>query len=161
RYLSRGIPRAMASTERDGRARRRPSLCQCGRGPQQPGARRARGDPFLGRRGRPVTLEIMKASVAVFVAVLATVVSADTKLSKQQADAFSRKVFAIAAQAEKDQKRPITRTQVTEGELNSWMAYGAQPLIPKGVTEPSVSILGSGRLSGRAIVDLDAVSKQK
>src|SRR5262245_15817127 len=85
--------------------------------------------------------------VAVFIVSLASI-GADMKLTKQQADTFSRKIVAIAAQGERDPTRPMTRTQVTEGELNSWMVYSAQPLIPKGVTEPTVSILGNGRLSG-------------
>jgi hypothetical protein len=39
--------------------------------------------------------------------------------------------------------------------------YEAREQIPVGVVEPSISVLGPGRLSGRAIVDLDAVRKQK
>jgi hypothetical protein len=33
--------------------------------------------------------------------------------------------------------------------------------LPAGVVEPSVTILGTGRVSGRAVVDLDAVRRQK
>ncbi len=33
--------------------------------------------------------------------------------------------------------------------------------LPTGVVEPAVNILGTGRLSGRAVVDLDAVRRQK
>jgi hypothetical protein len=50
---------------------------------------------------------------------------------------------------------------VTESEVNSYLAYDAKEQLPTGVVEPSVSILGTGRLAGRAVVDLDAVRKQK
>lgn len=98
--------------------------------------------------------------LAVLVAVsLASLSSADTKLSQPQADAFSKKLGTIAGSAPK--KGTARRTPVSETELNSWMLYRAQPLIPKGVSEPTVSIIGNGKLSGRATVDLDAVSKDK
>ena len=83
-------------------------------------------------------------------------------LSRPQADAFSKKVDTIVAQAAARQGTPGSkRTTVTEGEVNSWFAFRAQPLLPAGMTEPSVSALGNNRVSGRAIVDLDAVSKRK
>jgi len=50
---------------------------------------------------------------------------------------------------------------VTEAELNSWFAFHGQPLIPRGISEPAISILGNGKVSGRAIVDLDAVARKK
>jgi len=49
---------------------------------------------------------------------------------------------------------------VSENEVNSWFAYRGQELIPKGVTEPKVTIIGNGRVMGVATVDLDAVSKK-
>ena len=67
---------------------------------------------------------------------------------------------AITAHAE----RPTTtsrRTIVTENEVNSYLVYEAGDQIPAGVVEPSIAVVGGGRLSGRAVVDLDAVRKQK
>lgn len=93
------------------------------------------------------------------VAVSLTSVAAAAKLSQQQADVFSKKLGTIAGGA--PDKPGTRRTPVTEDELNSWMLYRAQPVIPKGVSEPAVSILGNGKLSGRANVDLDALSKEK
>lgn len=92
-------------------------------------------------------------------ASLATLHAADAKLSRQQADAFTKKIDTIVVHAEK--RGAARRTPVTENELNSWMVYQAQPLLPKGVAEPSIAIIGNGKVSGRAIVDLDSVSKQK
>ena len=50
---------------------------------------------------------------------------------------------------------------VTENEVNSYLAYETQGQLPTGVIDPTVTILGPGRLSGRAVVDLDAVRKAK
>jgi hypothetical protein len=70
-------------------------------------------------------------------------------------------VATITAQGE----RPSTiarRTIVTESEVNSYLAYDAgAKQMPVGVVEPSIAVVGAGRLSGRAVVDLDAVRKQK
>ena len=58
-------------------------------------------------------------------------------------------------------KKPRESVTVTEGEVNSYIVYEAREQLPTGVVDPYVTILGSGRVSGRAIVDLDAVRKQK
>lgn len=80
--------------------------------------------------------------------------------SKRDADLLRQKVAAINAQGE----RPATsgrRTTVTENEVNSYLVYDAKDQIPAGVVEPTVTIVGTGRVSGRAVVDLDAVRKAK
>ncbi len=98
-------------------------------------------------------------SLAAFVAV-ATLQAADAKLSRQQADAFNAKIFQIAAGGQKS-TAGARRTAVTESELNSWFAYHGQPLVPQGIAEPAISILGEGKVAGRAIVDLDVVAKKR
>jgi hypothetical protein len=50
---------------------------------------------------------------------------------------------------------------ITEVELNSYLRYELADQIPAGVTEPWVSILDSGRISGRANVDLGRVGKSR
>jgi hypothetical protein len=98
--------------------------------------------------------------LAVLIAAsVASLSGADTKLTEQHADSFSKKLGTISGAAPK--KGTVRRTIVTESELNSWLLYRAQPLIPKGVTEPTISAIGPGKLSGRATVDLDEVSKTK
>jgi hypothetical protein len=85
---------------------------------------------------------------------------ADIRTSKRDAASLKQKVANITAQGE----RPSTvarRTIVTESEVNSYLVYDAGSQIPVGVVEPSIAVVGSGRLSGRAVVDLDAVRKQK
>jgi hypothetical protein len=85
---------------------------------------------------------------------------ADLRTSKRDAATLKQKVATINEQAERP-GRAARRTIVTETEVNSYLVYEAREQIPVGVVEPSISVLGPGRLSGRAIVDLDAVRKQK
>ena len=69
--------------------------------------------------------------------------------------------MVIAAGERTTVKSSPRRTALTEAELNSWFAYHAQPLIPEGVADPKISILGDGKVGAEAIVDLDAVAKRK
>ena len=105
------------------------------------------------------------AGVVAAVTVVASVHGAAT-ISRQQADAFSRKITLIRQQGAsppaKSAAGPGTRrTQVTEAELNSWFAYHAQPLLPDGLTKPTLTIIGNGKVAGEATVDLDAISKRR
>ena len=52
-------------------------------------------------------------------------------------------------------------TAITETEVNSYLRYELSDRIPPGVTEPWVSILDNGRLSGRATVDLARVGQSR
>ena len=82
-------------------------------------------------------------------------------VSRQQADSFVKKVAIINQRAAAPASAAAShRTIVSENEVNSWFAYRGQELIPKGVTEPKVTIIGNGRVMGVATVDLDAVSKK-
>jgi hypothetical protein len=93
-------------------------------------------------------------------AVASAAVMADTRASKRDAELLRQKVATINAHAERP-NRQGRRTTITENEVNSYLVYEAHQQLPAGVVEPSVTILGTGRLSGRAVVDLDAVRKAK
>ena len=99
----------------------------------------------------------MAAAVA---AALGVCVRADTRPNRRDSETLKQKVAVINAHAERPTRQGL-RTTVTEGEVNAYLAYDAGTQIPAGVVEPSVTILGAGRLSGRAVVDLDAVRKSK
>jgi hypothetical protein len=104
----------------------------------------------------------LSSTVAIVALCAAGVQGADAKLSRQNADSFQHKIMVIAAGERATVKTAAPRrTPLTEGELNSWFAYHAQPLIPQGVAEPKISIIGNGKLGAEAIVDLDAVAKRK
>ena len=97
-------------------------------------------------------------ALAVAIAALATAQAAST--SRPQADAFAKKVAVINQHGEIGAKTP-RRTTLTESELNSWFAFRAQPLLPPGITEPKITIIGNGKLLGAATVDLEAVGKKR
>lgn len=77
--------------------------------------------------------------------------------SPQQAVAFATKVEQIRLLAETP-KTGLIRTALTEDELNSWLAYDPQARLPDGVSEPQLTLLGQGRVNGRAVVDLERVA---
>jgi hypothetical protein len=99
--------------------------------------------------------------VAIFGVVLALATIEAASISKQQADLFSRKVAQIVVQGDGVQKPGTRKTQVSETELNSWFVYSAKPLLPAGVSDPKVTLVGNGKLAGQAVVDLDAIAKKK
>lgn len=96
------------------------------------------------------------------VACVLASLDAAASLSKQQADSFAQKILLIAHQGStNDGRAGSKRTSLSESELNSWFAFRAQPVIPKGISEPKITIIGGGRVAGQAIVDLDAVAKKR
>jgi hypothetical protein len=104
-------------------------------------------------------LVVVLALVAAFVVQRLTLEAAG--VSKEQADQFSRKVAQIVDQADHIERPGTRRTAVSETELNSWFAYSAKPLLPAGVADPHIAMVGNGRVAGNAIVDLDSIAKKK
>src|SRR5688572_9342106 len=82
-------------------------------------------------------------------------------VSRQSAEDFSQKIALIQRQGESTDRAGARRTRLTEDELNSWFMYRAQPVLPTGVSQPQVTIVGEGQLAGQATIDLDAVSKRR
>jgi hypothetical protein len=109
----------------------------------------------------------MRARFAVLLLTAAIVgavgTAAQGRLSKQEADRFQTKLtriveFGNAKTAARAQDRT---TAVTDIEVNSYLKYLAATQIPVGILDPMLAADGEGRVSGRAMVDLDAVRKQK
>ncbi len=106
---------------------------------------------------RPTRLPL----IALFVAALVAAASAaDVRPSRRDADLMKQKVVAITQFGTHPGKQPL-RTTVTETEVNAYLLFDSREDLPAGVVEPSVTILGGGRVSGRAVVDLDAVRKER
>jgi len=105
----------------------------------------------------------LSASLALILGV--AVLTAAAAVTPQQADAFAKKVAIISQQgtlvARTASATGARRTAVSESELNSWFAYRASPLLPVGMTEPQITIIGDGKVTGAATVDLEAVAKTK
>jgi len=84
-------------------------------------------------------------------------------LTKQNADQFNAKLNRIVELGKvKSLKTAAPRTTlVSDTELNAYFQHNAKNEIPVGIVEPTINALGGGKMGGRAIVDLDAVRKQK
>jgi hypothetical protein len=88
---------------------------------------------------------------------------AQGRLSREDADRFQSKLTRIVAygntptvKAAKPQSTPVT-----DAEVNSYLKYNAGSQVPTGIVDPVLNALGEGKVSGRAVVDLDAVRTQK
>jgi hypothetical protein len=105
----------------------------------------------------------LRRSAFVFVLSMLVLPLQAATVSRQSAEEFSQKLALIQRQGEvpASQTAGTRRTRLTEDELNSWFAYRAQPVLPTGVSEPQVTIVGEGQLAGQATIDLDAVSKRR
>jgi hypothetical protein len=103
-------------------------------------------------------------SVGVFLLLSAAGLGAvqAASVSQQQSAAFTKKMAMVTQRGVtgiQGQARGPQRTPFTEGELNSWFAYEGQEVLPVGVTDPRVTIVGNGKLSAAATVDLEQVAK--
>ena len=95
--------------------------------------------------------------VSLFIPV--AVMAADS-LTPQLAALFEKKIDAVQAHAKIDAKTPRP-TSFTQAETNSYLKYNAGPLLPVGLAEPVITIHGEGRVTGRAVVDLDVVRQKQ
>jgi len=73
--------------------------------------------------------------------------------TKRESASFQQKIDALKKQT------PKRRTVVTESELASYFMFDAAKDLPVGIIQPSIRVIGPGKLSGSAVVDLDAVRK--
>lgn len=85
------------------------------------------------------------------------------RLSRADGDSFNAKLQRIVAigNTPRAKTAAVQNTHVTDAEVNSYLKYHAQEQIPVGVVDPLLFAHGNGVVSGQAIVDLDAVRKQK
>ena len=97
----------------------------------------------------------MRTNVLLLIAMLGTAAlsAAGAPPTKREAATFERKIEAL----KKPQKN--RRTVITEDELAAYFLFDAAKDLPVGVVSPKITVLGPDRLSGSAVVDLDAVRK--
>lgn len=95
-------------------------------------------------------------------------VNADARFTKAGSDAFHRKLATIVqggaattASAASGKGSGARQTPILENELNSYLRYELREEVPAGVTEPTITIVGDGRVTGSAVVDLDAVKQSR
>lgn len=107
-------------------------------------------------------MRVRAALIVVAIASLAPL-AAQGRLSRQEADRFQSKLTRIVEYGNIPGKRtsPPRSTPMTDVEVNSYLKFHAGDQIPDGIVDPTLNAVGGGRVSGRAIVDLDAVRKQQ
>ena len=92
--------------------------------------------------------------------VAGTTLVAAIPLTTRLADSFEKKIVAVQANAETTSKTPRP-TPFSEDETNSYLKFKSGPLLPTGLTEPVITLHGEGRVTGRAVVDLDVVRQKQ
>lgn len=106
-------------------------------------------------------------SAAAFVIALALTVcaSAQSANAKRDNDKMQASLGAIMARANTPAvpgKAPAPlRTTFTDAQFNAWLLADGKDNVPVGLLQPKVTFLAAGKLSAKAVVDLDAVRKSK
>jgi hypothetical protein len=85
------------------------------------------------------------------------------QFTKQDADRFESKLTRIVSFGKTARTRAAARvtTPILDTEVNAYFRYKAGNEIPVGIVDPRLTALGDGRIGGEAVVDLDAVRRQK
>jgi hypothetical protein len=89
--------------------------------------------------------------------------TAGQDLTRRDAASMEQKLVAIATRGTTahDPKLPAVRTSFTEQEINALFQYSPLVQLPAGVVNPRLTIADAGLLTGKAIVDLDAIRKSR
>jgi hypothetical protein len=98
--------------------------------------------------------------VLALLVVAAVYAAPDQAVMRRDADTFRAKISDIGRRGDAETApAQHARTTVTESEVNSYLTLDVADDLPKGVVSPTVMLLGQGRASGKAVVDLDGVRK--
>jgi hypothetical protein len=87
----------------------------------------------------------------------------EQRFSKAEGDRFQTKLSKIVAlgNTPRTARRTAQSTVVSDVEVTSYLRFHARDQVPVGIVDPVLNAQGDGIVTGRAIVDLDAVRKQK
>ena len=101
----------------------------------------------------------MRGTSLVAALVLTGSVVTAAALTKPLSDAFAKRIILVQKMA--GEKSPKDRaTSFTQDETNSYLKFGAGDLLPTGLTQPEIIMLGDGKVTGNAVVDLDIVRQK-
>lgn len=110
----------------------------------------------------PLTVALRARIGVVFLASAAVLAAAGSPTQTvRDADAMRAKLLQIVVKGQSCPCAARTRTPLSEREVNAYITHHAKDDLPEGVVAPHVTIVGDGRVSGRAIVDLDKVRTSK
>jgi hypothetical protein len=99
-------------------------------------------------------------SALILTTVVTGLFAAADPVSRRDAARLQAKIERITKNSA-SRGKAAAQTPITEVEVNSYLRYELADRIPPGVQDPWVSILGDGRLSGKATVDLARVAQSR
>jgi hypothetical protein len=102
----------------------------------------------------------LAAALGLVVAISLSAGAADQVALRRDANLLKQKMTAIQGRTWSASRKPV-RTRITEKEVNAYLAVEVVHALPDGVVDPTVTILGPGRVSGHAVIDLDRVRKER
>ncbi|TAK14671.1 MAG: hypothetical protein EPO35_09180 [Acidobacteria bacterium] len=96
---------------------------------------------------------------------LGVCVNAQAPGSKRDSEKMQESLGAIltraASGAVKGKPKAPLRTTFTDAQLNAWLLADGKGNVPVGLLSPTVTFLAGGKVTAKAVVDLDAVRKSK
>ncbi len=98
----------------------------------------------------------MRTAVGAFLGVVCVAVVAAQSRPPTKEDAASMRIKMDQIHANAEAGKSPVRTTITERELNAFLLFDSKN-IPKGVEQPSITMMGGGRLTAQAVVNLDNV----
>ena len=101
-----------------------------------------------------------KTAIFLLLFVVVSLAHAAVQRSRADGDRLQKKIDEIAANAAAAKPQPKT-TAVSEGELNSYLAFNLRNDIPRGLAEPEILMTGNGALAGRVLVDIDEFNRSR
>lgn len=120
-----------------------------------------------GAGGKPYRIDRMKLTehnrgilFGFLILSMAASSTAAVQLSKEQGDRLERKIEEIAKNGSAEPVRS-KRTPASELEVNSYLNFNLKDKIPRGLTNPQITIVGDGQLAGRVFVDMDDFKNQR
>jgi hypothetical protein len=81
-------------------------------------------------------------------------------LSQQEGDRLQAKIDAIIKNAAANPPKP-GKFAIPEQEANSYLVFNLREKMPKGLTNPEITMIGDGALAARALVDMDEVKRRR
>jgi len=97
-------------------------------------------------------------SVSLSASVLVTGMTGYEVPTREDADRMTRKIEKIALNARVPDS-DSRLTQIQEKEVNAYLEFYSSEKLPRGISDPVIRMLGGGRFSGQAVVDLDETPK--
>jgi hypothetical protein len=81
-------------------------------------------------------------------------------LSRQDGDRLQAKIDAMIKNAAVSPPKP-REFSIAEKEVNSYLVFNLREKMPKGLTNPEITMIGDGALAARVLVDMDEVKQRR